>query len=66
MSLQPMSEKSDMTLSLPVEHLNALSAVILAGLKYASIKPQERRQLEAWWQAESSLIQDEINGDFIE
>jgi hypothetical protein len=55
-----MPDKSDITVTLPIEHFNALSAVISTGLKHAVIKPQERKQLEAWWQAESTLIQEEL------
>lgn len=55
-----MPDKSDITVTLPIEHFTALSAVISSGLKHATIKPQERKELEAWWQAEKSLIQDEL------
>ena len=56
-----MITKPDITIHLPAEHFTALLAVIYAGLKHASIKNQDRRQLEAWWQAESELIRDEID-----
>lgn len=55
-----MPEKSDITVTLPTEHFDALSAVISAGLNYAQITPQERSELRAWWTAESELIQEEL------
>ena len=55
-----MAERTDVTLTLPMEHFPVLSAVIHAGLKHAKIKPDTRRELEAWWRAESDLIQSEI------
>jgi hypothetical protein len=55
-----MSKKSDITLVLPAEYSDALSAVIAVGLKHASIKPLIRKELQAWWTAESEMIRDEI------
>jgi hypothetical protein len=58
-----MPEKSDITVTLPIEHFTALSAVISSGLNHAQITPRERIELRAWWQAESELIQDEIDSE---
>jgi hypothetical protein len=55
-----MSEKTDITISLPMEHFDALSAVMSAGLRHAKIKLDERKELEAWWAVESDLIQSEV------
>jgi len=57
-----MPEKSDITVTLPVEHFDALSAVMSSGLKHASINPLVRRELEAWWRAEKEMIEEELNG----
>ena len=56
-----MPEKSDITVTLPIEHFTALSAVISAGLKHADINPLIRKELEAWWRAEKELIEEEIH-----
>lgn len=53
-------EQNDVTISLPIEHLDALSAVISAGLQHAKIKSEVRREIQAWWSAESELIQSEL------
>ena len=55
-----MAERTDVTLTLPTEHFDALSAVISAGLKHAKIGAESRRELQAWWTAESDLIQSEL------
>ena len=55
-----MPQRSDVTISLPAEHFDALAAVISAGLKHASINPLIRKELQAWWIAESELIGDSI------
>lgn len=55
-----MPQGSDITLTLPAEHFDALSAVFTAGLKHANIKSEDRKELQAWWNAESELIQDSI------
>jgi len=55
-----MANTGDITITLPAEHFDALSAVISSGLKHANIKPDIRKELQAWWVAESELI-----GEFI-
>lgn len=55
-----MPERSDVTITLPTEHLESLSAVISAGLNHAKLKPESRRELKAWWDAEYDLIQSEL------
>lgn len=58
-----MSEKSDITLVLPAEYFDALSATVTAGLKHASIKPEVRKELQAWWNAEKEMIENELSGN---
>jgi hypothetical protein len=56
-----MAEESDITVSLPAEHFEALSEVIVAGLKHAQIPPKTRRELRDWWTAEKQMIEDSLN-----
>ena len=55
-----MPQENDITITLPAEHFDALAAVISAGLKHANIKSEVRKELQAWWIAESELIGDSI------
>jgi hypothetical protein len=55
-----MPHRSDITITIPAEHYDALAAVVSAGLKHASINPLVRKELQAWWVAESELIGDAI------
>lgn len=56
-----MPAQADTTLTLPSEYFDALSAVIETGLKHAGINPLIRRELAAWWEAESELIRDDLS-----
>jgi 4-aminobutyrate aminotransferase-like enzyme len=55
-----MAKRTDVTLTLPMEYLDTLSAVIQTGLQHTKIKAEVRRELDAWWQAEHDLIQSEL------
>lgn len=50
----------DITITIPAEHFDALAAVISAGLKHACITAEDRKELQAWWIAESEFIGDTI------
>jgi hypothetical protein len=56
-----MPERSDITVTLPAEYFDTLSVVISTGLKYAGINPLIRRELMAWWTAESEMIREDLN-----
>jgi hypothetical protein len=58
-----MPEKSDITVTLPAEYFDTLSVVMAIGLKHATINPLIRKELEAWWTAESEMIREELNGE---
>jgi hypothetical protein len=60
-----MPQSSDITISLPAEHFDAVASVISAGLKHANIKAEVRKELQAWWVAESELIGDVIEEKLI-
>ena len=55
-----MSTTPDIIINLPAEHLESLLEVISTGLKKTTLKPEIRRELEAWWQAEKSFLEDEL------
>ena len=54
-----MDSTSDITVHLPGEHFEALSKVILEGLRRAKIDAQIRKELLTWWEAESEFIRDD-------
>ena len=54
-------KENDITLVLPSEYFDALSAVISVGLKQASINPLIRNELRAWWIAEKEMIEESLN-----
>ena len=58
----PASE-GDITISLPAERYDALAAVIASGLKHACISTEDRKELQAWWSAESEFIGDALEGN---
>jgi hypothetical protein len=55
-----MPKAPDITVTLPAEYFDSLSAVISAGLKHAGINPLIRNELRAWWAAESEMILEEL------
>jgi len=55
-----MTKTGDITITLPAEYFDAQSAVFSAGLKHANIKAEARKELQAWWIAESELIGDTL------
>lgn len=55
-----MASMPDITVHLPGEHFEALSEVILEGLRRAKIDAQIRKELLAWWEAESDFIKDDL------
>ncbi len=58
-----MPRQNDITITLPAEHYDALAAVVSAGLKHACITAADRKELQAWWIAESELIGDALEED---
>ena len=58
-----MPEKSDITVTLPAEYFDSLSVVVSVGLKHAGINPLIRKELQAWWIAESEMIREELNDE---
>ncbi len=54
-----MNENS-VPIYVPVEYLNEVSAVIRKGLKTCKMSAKTRKELEAWWEAESSLMNDAV------
>lgn len=55
-----MIKPADIILTLPAEYFDTLAVIIENGVKYAAVNPLVRKELQAWWQAESGLIREEI------
>lgn len=53
-------ETPDITVNLPAEYFDALSEIISIGLNRANIDPKVRKELQAWWDVERELIENEI------
>ena len=58
-----MDSGNDITVHLPAELFEALSVVLRTGLQEANIKESDRKELRAWWQAESEFMRDELARD---
>lgn len=56
-----MDSLGDISVLLPAEYFEAFSEVIGMGLKRAKIEQEARANLAAWWEAEKTMIADEIN-----
>jgi len=52
---------TDITLTLPAEYFDALSEIMATGFKYTGVNPRIRKELEAWWEAESEFIREEFD-----
>ena len=56
-----MDSLGDIRLLLPAERFDDLVEVIETGLQRAKISQEARQSLASWWEAEKSLISEEIN-----
>ena len=56
-----MDSLGDITVLLPAEHFDSFCEVVEMGLQRAKISQEARKNLASWWEAEKSLISDEIN-----
>jgi hypothetical protein len=48
---------------IPKEYFKEVSEIINAGLKEAKIKQDARNTLKAWWTAECSFINDQLDDE---
>jgi hypothetical protein len=55
-----MDSLGDVRLHIPAEHFDDLSQVIEAGLQRAKISQEARKNLASWWEAEKSMIVEDI------
>ncbi len=55
-----MDSIPDITVHLPGEHFDALSKVILEGIRRAKIDARSRKELKTWWEAESEFVRDDL------
>jgi len=55
-----MDSLGDISLMVPEEHFDALTAVIEMGLQRAKISQEERKALSSWWEAEKAMMSEEI------
>ena len=57
-----MEKLPDIAINIPSELLGPISEVIRMGIQRATnITPEERKQIQAWWEAEHQLIRDEMD-----
>lgn len=55
-----MASAPDITIHLPAEYFEVLSEVFSVGLQRVKIKPQLRKELMQWWEAEKDFIVDDL------
>lgn len=53
-------ENNDVSVMLPVELLESLSKAIEVGIQRAKMPTEDRKQLDAWWEAEKDFLNDHI------
>lgn len=56
-----MATIPDITINLPAEHYANLLEVFSKGIKYAKLKPEIKKELQNWWNAEREMIGEEMD-----